>query len=108
MASYFGLWKFNFAIPPPADPNMGVQQYEAFLVQMKAQLQSGALKEVHEFIQGGAGYFITGDVSPEKALELTSSWEPWVTFELHQTVKFPRPIEMQIELWKARAAMMKR
>lgn len=107
MPSYFGLWKFSLAIPPSPDPNMGVKQFEAFLGQMKGQLQSGALKEVHEFIQGGSGYFITGDLSPEKALELTTSWSPWVTFELHQTVKFPRPIEIQIEVWKARAAMMK-
>ncbi len=108
MPTYFGLWKFNFAIPPPVDPNMAVRQFEAFLAQMKAQLQSGAIKEVHEFIQGGAGYFITGDITPEKNLELTTSWYPWVTFEVHQTVKFPRPIEIQIEVWKARAAMMKK
>ncbi|MGI0055629.1 MAG: hypothetical protein ACREBZ_07985 [Thermoplasmata archaeon] len=96
MPSYFGLWKVNTAIPPPDEPKLGVRQYEAFLGQMNSQLQSGVLKEVHEFMQGGAGYFITGDLTPEKALELATSWSPWVSFEIHQTVKFPRPIEMQI------------
>lgn len=107
MPSYFGLWRFNFAIPPPDDPKMGVRQFEAFLGLMKAQLQSGALKEVHEFIEGGTGYFITGDLSPEKVLETLAAWSPYATFEVHQTVKFPRPIEIMIEVWKARAAMMK-
>ena len=107
MPSYFGLWKLNLAIPPPDDPKMGVQQNEAFLELMQAQLQSGALKEVHEFLEGGRGYFLTGDHPPEKILETLAAWSPWVTFEIHQTVKFPRPIEILIGIWKQRAAMMK-
>jgi hypothetical protein len=107
MPSYFGLWKLNRAIQPPADPKANLQQFEAFLGLMNAQLKSGALKEVHEFIQGGGGYFVTGDLPAEKILETTAAWEPWVTFELYETVKFPRPIEIAIGIWKQRVAMMK-
>ena len=107
VSSYFGLWKFNPAVQPAVDPRMALVQSEGFLAQMKAQLESGALKEVHEFVQGGGGYFITGDLTPEKALELVTTWSPWVLFELHQTVKFPKPTEINIEVQKARIAMMK-
>jgi len=97
----------NMAIQPPNDPNVSVQQLEGFLGLMKAQLQSGALKEVHEFIEGGAGYLLTGDHPPEKILEVLATWAPWVTFELHETVKFPKPLEVAIGIAKQRAAMMK-
>jgi hypothetical protein len=107
MPSYFGLWKLNFAIQPPADPNMTVRQLEGFLTMVQAQLQGGALKEVHEFIEGGGGYFVTGDHPPEKIFETLAAWSPWVQFELHQTVKFPRPLEISIAIAKQRAAMMK-
>lgn len=107
MPSYFGLWKLNMAIQPPTDPNMTLRQYEGFLALMQAQLKSGVLKEVHEFIDTNGGYFFTGDLPPEKILETLAAWAPWVTFELHQTVKFPRPIEIQIEIAKQRIAMMK-
>ena len=107
MPSYVGLWKLNFAIQPAADPRMTLAQQEAFLGMMKSQLQSGALKEVHEFLEGGRGYFVTGDLAPEKLLELVSAWSPWVMFEVHQTVKFPKALEIAIEVTKQRIAMMK-
>jgi hypothetical protein len=69
MPSYFGLWKLNMAIQPPNDPKLAVQQFEGFLGLMKAQLQSGALKEVHEYLDGGGGYLLTGDLPAEKILE---------------------------------------
>jgi len=50
---------------------------------------------------------VTGDLPAEKILETTAAWEPWVTFELYETVKFPRPIEIAIGIWKQRVAMMK-
>jgi hypothetical protein len=107
MPSYFGLWKLNTTIQPPADPKVSVQQLEGFLGLMKAQLQSGAVKEVHGFIEGGGGYLLTGDHPPEKILEALAAWSPWVTFELHETVKFPKPIEIAIGIAKQRVAMMK-
>jgi hypothetical protein len=107
MASYFGLWTLNPAIQPPADPEMSVKQLEGFLGLVKAQLESGALKELHAFLEADRGYFLTGDHPPEKILETLSAWTPYVTFELHQTVKFPRPLEISIGIAKQRAAMMK-
>lgn len=107
MTSYFGLWAANRAIQPPTDPNAGVQQFEGFLALVKSQLQSGALKEVHEFIEGGRGYFMTGDHTAEKVHETLATWSPWVTFEVHETVKFPKPLEVAVAIWKQRAAMMK-
>lgn len=107
MSSYFGLWSANRAIQPPADPNASVQQFEGFLALIKSQIQSGVLKEVHEFLEGGRGYFITGDHPTEKIYEALAAWSPFVTFELHETVKFPKPLEVAVAIWKQRAAMMK-
>ncbi|MGA7922369.1 MAG: hypothetical protein WCA77_00110 [Thermoplasmata archaeon] len=107
MPSYFGLWSANRAIQPPVDPNVAVQQFEGFLALVKSQLQSGALKEVHEFVEGGRGYFFTGDHPAEKIYEVLAAWSPWVTFEVHETVKFPKPLEVAVAVWKQRAAMMK-
>jgi len=70
-------------------------------------IPSGALEEVHVFLQGDRGYHITGDVSREKLLLTTQQWLPFVTSEVHQTVKFPAPIENNLAIAKARAEMMK-
>ena len=107
MPVYFGLWKLNTALPPPPDPTAEVRQAEGFLALMQSQLQSGLLKEVHGLLEGDRGYLITGDHPPEKILETLTAWSPYVTFELHQTVKFPRPIEILIAVAKQRAAMAK-
>jgi hypothetical protein len=86
---------------------MTIRQLEAFHGLMQAQLQSGALKRVHEFLEGGRGYFITGESPPEKILEGLAIWAPFVIFEIHQTVKMPRALEIAIAIAKQRAAMMK-
>ncbi|MGA8302615.1 MAG: hypothetical protein WA691_00155 [Thermoplasmata archaeon] len=86
---------------------MSVRQPGAFHHLLQAQLKSGALKEVHEFLEGGRSYFITGDSPPEMILEDLASWSPWITFEIHQTVKMPRPLGIAIAIAKQRAAMMK-
>ena len=70
------------SLPPSPNPADSVKQFEGFLTLMKAQLQSGVLKEVHVFLEGNRGYFITGDVSEEQALEIV----PFVTFEVHRTI----------------------
>jgi hypothetical protein len=106
MPVYFGLWHFHGELLPP-DPKAQVQLFEAFLGQFKAQVQSGQLKETHVFLEGDRGYFISGDIPHEKLLVLIQQWLPFVTFEVHQTVKFPEPLENNIAIAKARAAMMK-
>ena len=106
MPTYFGLWHFHGDLLPP-DPNAQVQMYEAFLGLFKSQVQSGDLREVHAFVEGDRGYFVSGAISHEKMLMTVQQWLPFVTFELHQTVKFPGPIENNIAISKARAAMMK-
>ena len=96
MPTFFGLWKLNSSLPPPADPQMLVMQNEAFLALFQAQVKSGIVNEAHAFLDGDRGYFISGDVSAEALQEAIASWFPYVTFELHQTVKFPKPIENAI------------
>jgi hypothetical protein len=107
MSVFFGLWKLNSTLPPPPDPKMLVMQNEAFLAMFQAHVKSGVIKEAHAFLDGDRGYFISGDVSPEALQEAVASWFPYVTFEIHQTVKFPKPIETSIAIAKQRAAMMK-
>lgn len=108
MPSYFALWKLNSATPPPPDPAAGVQLLEGLLAQMQAQLQAGLLKEVHEFLGGGSGYLITGDHPAEKVAETLATWAPWIEFEVHQTIKFPKPLEIAIAVAKQQAAATKR
>jgi hypothetical protein len=107
MPVFFGLWKLNSALPPPPDPKMGVMQNEAFLALFQAQVKSGVVREAHAFAEGDRGYFVSGEVSAETMQEALAAWFPYVTFELHQTVKFPKPIETAIAVAKQRAAMMK-
>jgi hypothetical protein len=106
MPVYFGLWHFRGELVPP-DPKVQIPMFEAFVALYKSQVQSGDLKESHAFLEGDRGYFISGDISHEKLLMLIQQWLPFVTFEVHQTVKFPAPIENNIAIAKARAAMMK-
>jgi len=51
----------------------------------------------------GAGYFITGDVTDEQVFEDLSVWSPYVTFELHRTIPFPKASEIVLKALKARA-----
>lgn len=106
MPVFFGLWKVNTNLPPP-DPKMQVMQAEAFLSMFQAQVKNGVVKEAHAFVGEERGYFISGDVSAEAVHEAIQSWFPYVTFEIHQTVKFPKPIESSVAIAKQRAAMMK-
>lgn len=102
MPVYFGLWKINVNLPPPPTPEDQVKQSEGFLALMKAQLQAGIVREVHAFLEGGRGYFITGDVAEEQLYEALQMWSPFVTFELHRTVPFPKGIELTISATKKR------
>jgi hypothetical protein len=70
---------------------------------MKAQLQAGILREVHAFLEGDRGYLITGDVAEEQLYEALQMWLPFVTFELHRTVPFPKGIELTLSATKKRA-----
>jgi hypothetical protein len=84
-----------------------VKQTEGFLALIRAQLSQGSLKEVHAFLEGDQGYAISKDVSEEKLYAELQAWLPYVTFEVHQTVPFPKAIEIGVEVLKARAQMMK-
>jgi len=74
---------------------------------MRHQLSEGTLKEVHAFLRGDEGYAISKDVSEEKLYADLQAWQPWVLFEVHQTIPFPKGIEINLEVAKARAQMMK-
>jgi hypothetical protein len=106
MPEFFGLWKLNSTLPPSPDPKMLVMQNEAFLALFQAHVKSGVIKEAYAFAEGDRGYFISGDISAETMQGALAAWFPFVTFELHQTVKFPKPIEAAIAVAKQRAAMM--
>jgi hypothetical protein len=107
MTQFFILWRQNAGIPPAPDPNQQVKQIEGFLALMRQQLSQGSLKEVHAFLDGDKGYAISKDVSEEKLYAELQSWQPYVLFEVHQTVPFPKAIEIGLEVQKARAQMMK-
>jgi hypothetical protein len=100
MPVYFGLWTQNANLQPSPNPADNVKQTEGFLALMKAQLQSGVLKEAHTFLQGGRGYFISGDVSEEQLFEAIEMWWPYVTVEVHRTIPFPRGIELAVSAAK--------
>ena len=74
---------------------------------MRHQLSQGSLREVHAFLRGDQGYAISKDVTEEKLYTDLQAWQPWVIFEVHQTVPFPKGIEISLEVAKARAQMMK-
>lgn len=103
MPSYFGLWKLNYSIQPPANPADQVAQMKGFVELIKAQLKSGALKEGHGFLEGGAGYFVTADMPDEQVHELLSMWSPYVTFELHRTIPFPKFNEIELSAFQKRS-----
>ena len=106
MTVYFGLYKVNTAIPPPPNPNDAVKQFEGFLAAIKMQKQSGDIKEAHAFVGANGGYFITGDITPEKLDETLSIFFPWVTFETYQTIPLEKSIQNAIDAAKLRASMM--
>src|SRR5438093_6333579 len=97
MATYFGLWKVNTSLPPPPTPAEQIKQQEGFDALLRGQLKSGRLREVHPFLEGGAGYFITGDVTEEQAFEDLAVWAAYVSFELHLTIPFPKASEIVLK-----------
>ncbi len=103
MATYFGLWKTNTSLPPPPSPAEQIKQQEGFDALLRSQLKSGRIREVHAFLEGGAGYFVTGDVTEEQAFEELSIWAPFVSFELHQTIPFPKASEIALKVLRKRA-----
>jgi hypothetical protein len=105
MTVYFGLWKANTSLPPQ-DPKVEVQLNQAFHAVMQQLLKSGDVKEVNSFIEGGSGYFVSGDITDERLHEILLSWSPYVTFEVHKTVPALKTIEALIGIWKQRAAAL--
>jgi hypothetical protein len=106
MPQMFVFWKLNLGIQPPQDLNMQVAQTEGFLALMRHQLTDGSLKEVHAFLQGDSGYAISKETATEEQLYADlQAWQPWVTFEVHKTIAFPKGIEIVLEVQKARARM---
>jgi hypothetical protein len=103
MPVYFGLYKTNANLPPPPNPSDQIKQLEAFAAALKMQMDSGDLKEVHEFVDANAGYFISGDISPERMHQNLTAWFPWVTFEVHQTIPTQKAIQNGLTVAKMRA-----
>src|SRR3989442_10869817 len=94
MATYLGLWKANTNLPPPPTPAEQIKQQEGFDALLRGQLKSGRLREVHAFLEGGAGYFITGDVTEEQPFEELAVCPPLLFFQLHCTIPFPNRDEI--------------
>ena len=103
MPVYFGLYKLNANLPGPPNPTDGVKQIEAFAAALKMQMDSGDLKEVHEFVDANGGYFVSGDISPERMHQNLTAWFPWVTFEVHQTITSQKAIQNALGVAKMRA-----
>jgi hypothetical protein len=106
MTVYFGLYKINENLPPAPNPNDAVKQFEGFAAAIKMQMQSGDLKEAHAFVGTNGGYFITGDISPEKIDQMLATFFPYVTFETYQTIPLEKSIQNAIGVAKMRASMM--
>jgi hypothetical protein len=88
---------------------MQVMQTEGFLALMRHQLTDGVLKEVQGFLQGDRGYAITKEnATEEQVYKELQAWTPWVEFEVHRTIPFPKAIEITLEVQKARAQMMQK
>ena len=84
-----------------------VQQSEGFLALIRHQLTDGHLKEVHAFLRGDEGYALSKEnVTEEEIYRELQAWQPWVLFEVHRTVPFPKGIEITLEVLRARANMM--
>lgn len=84
-----------------------VQQTEGFLALMRHQLTDGSLREVHAFLRGDEGYAISKETATEEQVYTDlQAWQPFVLFEVHRTVPFPKGIELTLEVQKARARMM--
>ena len=81
-----------------------MKQFEEFLTLMKEQQQSGVLK-VHASLEGNRGYFITGDVTDGQVYETLQMWRPFVTFEVHRTIPFPRAIELELSAANAQGRL---
>jgi len=105
MAIYFGLYKLNANLPRPQNPNDQIKILEAFAAALKMQIQSGDLKEVHEFVDANGGYIISGDISPERLHQNLTAWFPWVTFEVHQTIPTEKAIQNALNAAKMWAGM---
>lgn len=105
MPTYFGIWKYNTALPPLPDPKFSVRQSEGFLGLLKQQMQSGIVKEAYSFLEGNEGYFVSGDVSEEKLHEALLSWSPYVSFQIHRTISLTRSIEMLIEVQRRQSTL---
>lgn len=105
MTTFFGIWKIENTIAPQ-DPKMAMQLYQAFGVQIKQDLESGDVKETNSFVEGSGGYFVTGDISEERLHKILLKYQPYVTFEIHQTVPLVKTIENLIAISKERAAAL--
>ena len=106
MTTYFGLWKLNTSLQPPADPKLELQQNLIFQSMVKDDLRNGNLKEAHAFLEGASGYFITGDITEEKLHETFLKWYPYVQFELHRTIPLQKSVDTVVSISKARAAAL--
>jgi len=73
---------------------------------VKHDLETGDVKESNSFLEGNAGYFISGDITDEKLHELLLNYTPYVTFEVHKTVPVTQTIGKLIEINKMRATAM--
>ena len=69
---------------------------------IRAQLKEGRIREVHQYVEGGGGYFFF-DGTDEQLLEDLSLWDPYVLFEVHKTVPIEKASEIALNALKKRA-----
>ena len=105
MTTYFGLWKVETSLAPQ-DPKMAIQLYQAFGTQIKRDFESGVLKVNESFLEGNAGYFITGDITEETLHHTLLRFAPYVQFEIHRTIPALKTVEHLVAIAKERAAAM--
>jgi hypothetical protein len=85
-----GRWQENIRVLPPENPADLNEGTKVSLALIKTQLKSGVLKEAYGFVEGRAGYFLSGDLPDEPPTENLETRTPYVSFELLRAVPMPR------------------
>jgi hypothetical protein len=101
MPVFFGFYK----ISPNPPTEAWVKQLEAFAASIRMQTQMGDIREAHAFVGALGGYFITGDISPERLDQNLALYFPWVTFETHEMIPVELALKNAIGAAKTRAGM---
>ena len=106
MSNYLVLWKESPSYVEPESPVEQYKQLERLVTALQIQVKEGHIKEIREFVQGGSGYALTGDISGDQlhmVLERVGNAIPsYLTFEAYQATTGSVLADLEETLEKAR------